>query len=733
MGDALMLQWTLSQTVDNFLKVGQDLIRAASADNIQPLTLLACSRFGATLAISPLTRSKIQLLLKSQTDHVVVKFLKAHAGYIKGDSVDILSQSMAGINMLALAAALIAVSTTFEAGSALEIMIVESATDKSLVPTAYHLKDLLEILEPRLNRAGFLGEVLSWQHWWAHNSAEMYAADLVGGRHMKRVVYPSPEGIHQIVASFRELSRIGEASSIVFTVGYCAPWLTAFIKWCLGLPPTIYDAGGKVILEQQGSNVTLMYSGDDKYSQRIQIQIFREFNTLNEVIYASLVDKDMEAPGYASGMIELPIFARYSIERQRFHDGLGRRALLQALPYALKQVCDLCICGGDRGGQLRVDSMQVQEFKPFPEDIKVSNVMSKYLSLQSPAHLKKLDEGILVTDLPLVKLWAEETRIERENDFAHRLSFIIADILALTLFDSSLDHLMLYYPKSNTISARAQSGWPSYVRDILLDGRPRACPTVAILSWVLQMVDHQVQANVKEQDWVASSFRGQVVFPEIFETHSLGSEGFLKMVCIPGVLFSGSRNIQRVSQVRCMPAQYTTSRNDFGSDVVTRCVNLFPTEKIQWRTSLQADFLYAGIGWTGVFTNTRPFDVLRAFSHACMLKSCSHRSDEEMSRNYASSSQLGCLSPGDNSVISERLAGKPVKIGVYPVIDNDGLRLLSFASTACSEKELDQLLEQLEVDYEWDRGICETVVNENACLTCLVKAARLWNCKYIVL
>ncbi len=101
--------------------------------------------------------------------------------------------------------------------------------------------------------------------------------------------------------------------------------------------------------------------------------------------------------------------------------------------------------------------------------------------------------------------------------------------MALGLIDNSLDHIMLYYPNSYTLPRTQAIEWLYHIRDILLDGRPRQCPTIAILSWTLQMINHEVLADLQSHDWVASSFRGQVVFPEIFETHSLGSEGFFEI------------------------------------------------------------------------------------------------------------------------------------------------------------------------------------------------------------
>lgn len=726
MADALMLQWTLSQTADNFLKVGHDLIRAASADNIQPLTLLACSRFGATLAISPITRSKIHLMLKSQADHVFVKFLKVQVGYAAGDSAEILSQSMAGINFLALAAALVAVSSTFEAGCALESMIVASAADKSLVPTEYHLKDLLDVLEPRLNRAGFLSEALGWQYWWAHNG---YNPNERNPRSTDAdLEYPAPEAIDHIVASFRKLGRIGEASSIVFTVCGCAPWLSAFIKWCIGLPPNIYDQDGNTLLDHQGSSITLIYSTKSEYHLQIKIQVFCDYDTIHEVIHAPLVDKEGPSNYIARGMVELPDFARCNIRYLRLDDDIGRRALLQAVPYALEQVRGCCIFGRVSNDPPNIKSLLIQDFEPFPEDVRISNVMTRYLSLQNPLPLKKLDEGILISDLPLVRLWSIDHPTARLNDFVRRLSLIVANILAIALFDNSLDHLMLHFRPRISSKGPAGDDLEAYVLKVLLGDLIQPCSINKILSWAMEMVGHEVIADLDADNWVASSFRGQVVFPEVFETQSLISGGFLRLVCIPGILTSGSGNTQRFSRVKCLPAeQYGTKPQGFSTDKVTSCSNLFSSEKIQWRTSRKADCLVAGIGWTMDRNHMSPFDLLKAFSHAKVLRSCSHKPEEEVTCTKEDALDLRYLSPCESlHVLLAKLQKQRDrnKIGVYPVAKNDGLRLLSFASTM-------HLVPQMNDAERVENAVA--VLNENACLTCLVKAARLRNCRHIVL
>src|SRR5271167_3772177 len=117
--EPLALQWSLDQTVNSTLSVARCVISAATSDNIQALALLACERFGATLAMCPDTCDKIERLVK-KTPKPVATFLGAYIGYSTGDSAAQLVKSKAGIQFLALAAALVTTIGPFQGSLALE-------------------------------------------------------------------------------------------------------------------------------------------------------------------------------------------------------------------------------------------------------------------------------------------------------------------------------------------------------------------------------------------------------------------------------------------------------------------------------------------------------------------------------------------------------------------------------------------------------------------------------------
>lgn len=228
---APQLQWDLSRSVDSTFAVTQGIIRAATTDNVQILALLACERFGATLAMCQDTCRKIEFeVIKVQTPSKrVLKFLGATVGYSRDDCTSQLIRSQAGVQFIGLAAALISSVTAYEGATILFGMLKESACDKTLLPPVSHLRDLLTSLEHRCVRFGFADQVQGWNRlfdkvlvpslvlgqshngysaWTVSSSYSMYALNDV----------PSPDFLRHVVDAFGQLSRIGDASSITLKV-----------------------------------------------------------------------------------------------------------------------------------------------------------------------------------------------------------------------------------------------------------------------------------------------------------------------------------------------------------------------------------------------------------------------------------------------------------------------------------------------------------------------------------
>ena len=92
----LALQWSLQQTANEALSVARGVVVVATSDNIQALALLACERFGATLAMCPETCDRIERLIIRVPKPVRI-FIGAYVGYSAGDSAAQLVKSKAGV------------------------------------------------------------------------------------------------------------------------------------------------------------------------------------------------------------------------------------------------------------------------------------------------------------------------------------------------------------------------------------------------------------------------------------------------------------------------------------------------------------------------------------------------------------------------------------------------------------------------------------------------------------
>ena len=228
----LQLQWNLDRTIDRGIDVAVDLIRVAHSDNVQLIALMACESFGATLPICRQTQSLIGDEYKIGTEPTVLQYIKALIVPAGGQTLRRLTSTMAGLNFLALATSLISVTSTADSASAIHRMIEESAGDKLLVPPEYHVRSILDVLEPRLNRIGFLDRCYATERW-LRSVIDNHAGD--------SNEIPSETGVGSIVSVLRNLARLGDETidRVVFKPNSCFAWLITFIKWCLGTSSSI--------------------------------------------------------------------------------------------------------------------------------------------------------------------------------------------------------------------------------------------------------------------------------------------------------------------------------------------------------------------------------------------------------------------------------------------------------------------------------------------------------------
>lgn len=721
------LQWELTRTSNSTLSVAHGIICAATSDNIQILALLACERFGATLAICPETRRKVEYqVIKLQTPVTrVIKFLNATVGYSPGDCASHLAQSLAGIQFIGLAAALIPSYSFFEGAMALEVMLRSSARDIALLPPARHLKDLLMSLEHRCVQMGFADMLLGWSQILCHQPVPASP-----GESFKGCSYvPDVNGLSQLVDALRQLSRIGNASSLKLRATFCSPWVAAFSQWCIGAAPSVYLENGRSVIEQPASRITLIVSNDVGNCPGLEITILDSLGSPAELISAG----DQQQRG--SRMVTIERYGQWLLRDIGLDSRISRRATTEALPYCLRQVVRF----------LRVS--RIQEFNrsegiglwqterepdprfieekeilkmvpcPFPKDSVISAVLSRVLDLSQTNELPSLKEGLLIADLPLVQVYIDDLKKNckctpcsysdgsskcegnHERHFITAISLLAADILALSLFE--FPEALLVYLSGHRVEV---ASFYDSVSSILEQGQSESsvCPIGEILLHALSLVGHEAEKGFSIRQWVITSFKGQVAYPKIFQTQCIQKQGYLILSWAPGLLqYDGGNYSRGVSDILSTLMPDTLSSQ--GSETVNISRNLVPDQRLVWQVSRDDNFLRINMGiqettkgWRHI--SKTPFRVLLNLAYSFFLETCPHPSDSALVKPNIRLKYTGPLNPYS----SEDSSPTSDQISVAAVEGNDGLRMfcLTWAHPA------------------------PFVIREGACLACCVDVCQ---------
>ncbi|KAI9877850.1 MAG: hypothetical protein M1830_002653 [Pleopsidium flavum] len=729
---AISVQWTLNETAGSTISVAKGLIRAASSDNIQALALIACQAFGATLAICPETCMKVERIAGMHHQSAAVKFLKAQIGYSSGDSAAQLSLDASGVRFLGLAAALGTLGA-FQGARALESMLANSAQDKKKqpLPTVMQLKDLLSALDHKLNRAGFAESLAGWGIWFTNNpllSAEERTA-------LGLQIAASPEEVEQLVKALGELARLGDATHVTVTVGVAAPWVTAFIKWSLGMPPSMMLKDGTSILDQPGCNLTLVVIPARGFFGKMEISISRHMGTPAEIIEAPSGQENW------TGMVSVRKYARHRLQRLEMHSGLAKRAILQALPYAVKQASSLLqpedltkydqdmkpLWKHDRENRVVYD-LNVKQHLPeeladvagnmFETDSVLSLALSEFMDVEIATLLPTLPEGTLISDLPLVTLYRNSVKEKCKcvdcagvsaslyksciwKGTLEAISSLVADVLAISLLDCT--ESVLVYIKS-PFHNNLPHLFNESVYAVLAEGKPTACFVEGVIDWVLGLVGHD--GSYTEENWIMSSYRGQTFYPRLFETETLQKTGLLVMSGAPGVLRYDEQVYKKATSARFERRRMAGTPNTITSRLSTVPVkgplNLLSKHSIKWQVTVGDNLLYVALLSTASSATFNPFAVICAAIKSLYIEDCPHSPDAPLAKADEFAAYTSPYFPwGEGNK-------KPTKLGVVPVHGNEGLRMLSLVA-----------------------GI-PGVVQLNACLQCSLDVCRKANYAFVV-
>ena len=425
-------------------------------------------------------------------------------------------------------------------------------------------------------------------------------------------------------------------------------------------------------------------------------------------------------------MIGIQVHCKHALMTKRLDKKVGNRALLQALPFALNQVWDR-FGMRSHAGQDRISS-RVSFGYALPSKNIIAEVMAAYLSLKEKVDLKELPAGTLVADQPVVQLWLEHEAsisVKPHSGFMVSLSEIVADILALSLFHSSLESLLIFYEPE-----RRWIGIPSLVTTISEILAPsEAFPSISttdILIWALNFISHKVRSEVEGRIWIASSSRGQVVFPEIFEAESLRRHGFLGLSCLQGTFITGRRSTKQLSLVTASEGAVPSTLYAFGPyeeerpASITGSLDMYSKADLSWKMCEEQDRITVAMKWDDGVHERNPFDVIRGLKHAYFLDCCPHKPDTSRWTSFK-----------DNGLSIENIADLS-ELGIPGYDDAQNNNIIVYAAGG------NERLQMIALSLILYRNAINShqspiIINKNACLNCLLAQCHLLDSPFLIL
>ena len=711
------LTWSLDSSASSTVSILKDVIRATTRDNVQPLALISCEKFGATLAMCQETNKKMEDLIIKVSGPKYVRFMSAQIGYSANDSATQLSRSLAGVQFLGLAAVLVSSMNMFEGAEALSLMLMPSASDKTLLPTGRQLKDLLGVMEHRVNRSGFSNIWLGYQMLLFGGLSASSEPD-----HFKRpdvlqclMQTPGNDGISKLVEAFRQLNRLGDTTAITVRATACAPWVMAFTRWCLGVPPSTYLPSGKALLDQPTSQMTVI-TGNHGDAFAFEVTIQKSINSPADLL------KSQASPRFFGGMVTVECFGQWRRQQMGEEGSLAYRAIYEALPYALKQCCELLQLFDTplsrptwAEGRMLIKPGNEHRTRPFPEDFIISSILTRFLNSKSQQDLKRLDDRQLISDLPLVHEYLDETTesYRRKQGFLYRLSVYVAEILALSMFDNP-ETLLISVHHTQFVHTENMHKIQNAIETIIGSGEPTIGTPWDLLAWALYLVGHKDFDH--GEDWVISCYRGQAVYPRVFETEDICQSGYLVLRWAPGLLFFDGEVYNRGTSPRPIHLERRTLPTNAvfmqTSRPVTEPLNLVPNMRMEWKVARCDGYLEVYLAYGN--SVGRAFNILSNLSRALICRGCPHDSALPLSRPDPCSNYMGPLFAEAETIKS----GSQMWIGVVAVDRGASLRMFAM-STDVDSSGLS------------DRESC-FVIRNNACLQCCLDLCRRVRYKYLI-
>lgn len=213
--------------------------------------------------------------------------------------------------------------------------------------------------------------------------------------------------------------------------------------------------------------------------------------------------------------------------------------------------------------------------------------------------------------------------------FIRSIALLTADVLAASLFLNldSVKFSVLAIPND-----RWGVDFAEYIRKIIDSSTSHHvdCYIHRLVDWMLIMVGHNVApSKSRHGDWAMSSFKGQTIYPILFDTERIVRQGFLCLLCYEGSLrlrghqytqvYSRSNGTRDDSDRPCGPVVAT--------DPIP--VNLYTDVMMKWETIQNDDFLELQLQLVNPKTRKSshlfgPSRIYKSLCDAVVFENCAH-------------------------------------------------------------------------------------------------------------
>lgn len=513
-------------------------------------------------------------------------------------------------------------------------------------------------------------------------------------------------------------------------------WIAAFIQWCIGTPPSVYLDDGTALFEGPPSEVDIIFCTVSPNSEPQGITWHSNLGRPSELIASYEGIKN--GPRKWTGMLPIESYGRWLLQELDLDKGVILGVVNEVLPYVMKQITALLRLSGTHLGAYTTEplpgnwvrALPAEEniaelcLNPWPRDHAIAAILSRMLNSNGPENLLEIPKGTSVMDLPLLKECFpkdvegqcqclgcipteessdDETRECQRKAFVRNLSIYAFNVLLLSLFQFSENLL---------IDANQACRTRHEISSILETGQPVSCHYSYILKAALVLLGHDLLRRAEATQWMISCYRGQAVYPRLFETQNPYESGYLTLCWAPGLL----RHEQETYSLGIGSTGFVSSRqsnkNMEQKEIVTMSRNMFFGYNTIWRVAAGDDVLVLDFGIENSGADQRysmvsPVLTLTGLVFTLIPRRCSHPANAQLPKP----DPLAIYNTFPSGFTTPYLGEDPRTISVIPVDGNDRLRLYALASYA---------------------SYGPLVLRKETCLACCLAFARKVNSRVVI-